>query len=223
MLAFLGAAGTVDYGLDAFYGTGGTPDIGAMDSSMELFKNSELQKKEAPRGAKLVAKARGFKGTDSSSKAENKRNEYVPATNNNNNNNKRKQAGELEKEKQGEDEEDEEEEEEEGEESEEEEEEESEKVAWLKKLNRDFVKRSKEVQGAFIRAASFQYDQDNQKAKDDAASIIAATFEPKRSKCTYINCISFLLHCNKSHLFSLTLIGTKEWLSLTEGGKGGGR
>jgi len=138
MLAFLGAAGTVDYGLDAFYGTGGTPDIGAMDSSMELFKNSELQKKEAPRGAKLVAKARGFKGTDSSSKAENKRNEYVPATNNNNN--KRKQAGEqLEKEKQGEDEEEEEEEEEEGEESEEEEEEKSEKVAWLKKLKTAYL------------------------------------------------------------------------------------
>jgi hypothetical protein len=53
MLAFLGAAGTVDYGLDAFYGTGGTPDIGAMDSSMEL----KAAKAGSPGGDFVVAGA----------------------------------------------------------------------------------------------------------------------------------------------------------------------
>jgi len=163
-----------------------------MNSRMKQFQNAEKEKKDEPRGTKELAKAEGFAGMDSSSKAEGRLDEFVPEELLGK---KGKKGGLLQAAAAAAAaavvEEEEEEESESEEESEEEEEVVDEKDVWLTKMTTAFRKRSKQVELAFIDAASTQYDLGAQKAKDDAPYVIAATFEAKPSECICSHCVCF--------------------------------
>jgi hypothetical protein len=193
-------------------------------------KEQSVSVKNQPvRGTKEVAKAGGFAGMDSSSKAEGRLDEFVPEELLGKNGKKGRKGG-LSQAAAAEEEEEEEEEKEEEEEEESEEEEEvvDDKDVWLKEVTTAFRKRSKQVELAFIDAASTQYDQGAQQAKDDAPYVIAATFEAKPSECicSHCACVCVLPPCYQPWLlFSHSIVGARKWLTLyptdeSEGGSG---